>query len=93
MDITRENAGFRILLSKTVGDGLEVVLGQRLPDGWYVTWLCSNGTDYSWGHYFDDTQLLNALRDFIERSERFCWRPTASAASSSPAAGLHQKEE
>ena len=65
--VIRENAGFRILLSKTVGEGLEVVLGQRLPDGWYVTWMCKNGNYCFWGHYFNEQQLLEAMADFMER--------------------------
>ena len=63
----RTNAEFHILLSKTVGEGLEIVLGQRLPDGWYVTWECSGGTNYYWGHYFSGNQLLEAMADFMER--------------------------
>ena len=68
---SRTNAEFHILLSKTVGAGLEIVLGQRLPDGWYVTWECSGGNNYYWGHYFNAEQLLDAMADFMERSARY----------------------
>lgn len=75
MENMRINADFQILISKTVGAGLEIVLGQRLPDGCYVTWECSGGTHYYWGHYFGDDSLLDAMADFIERCEKFGIRP------------------
>lgn len=61
----RRNAGYTILQAQTVGNQ-EIVLGENLnaPDP-YVTWMCRNGTDYFWGHYF--STLLSASRDYMKR--------------------------
>ena len=48
----RENAGYIITDSCHVGDS-EFVLGVHLTaPQQFVTWKCSNRTDYDWGHYF-----------------------------------------
>lgn len=65
----RENADFEILLSQPIGNNEEIVFGRRPSDGSYVTWMCSGGNNYYWGHYFGGGQLLDAMRDFVERSE------------------------
>ena len=50
----RENAGYIITDSCHVGDS-EFVLGVHLTaPQQFVTWKCSNRTDYDWGHYFSD---------------------------------------
>ncbi len=50
----RENAGYVITDSCHVGDS-EFVLGVHLTaPQQFVTWKCSNRTDYDWGHYFSD---------------------------------------
>ena len=47
----RENAGYLITDSCHVGDS-EFVLGVHLTEPHqFVTWKCTNQTDYYWGHY------------------------------------------
>jgi len=62
----RTNAGYTITDSITIGD-TEFVLGvdKEAPDT-YVTWRCSNGNYYFWGHYTSD--LLAAKKDLLERA-------------------------
>ena len=62
----RVNNEYKIVLSQSMGDKWEVVLG-KANDEDYVTWLCMDGNDYYWGHYFDN--LTDALKDFIKRAE------------------------
>ena len=58
----RENAGYIITDSCHVGDS-EFVLGVHLTaPQQFVTWKCSNRTDYDWGHYFSD--LFSAQKGF-----------------------------
>lgn len=59
----RTNVGYIITDSCRVGDGLEVVMGYNAKQS--VTWLCKNGEDYYWGHYFDDPRA--ALKDYGKR--------------------------
>jgi hypothetical protein len=61
----RRNAGYTILQTERIGK-LEIVLGEN-PNAPapYVTWMCRNGTDYFWGHYF--SSLLSASRDYMKR--------------------------
>ena len=61
----RQNAGYTIIQAQAVGNR-EIVLGENLnaPDP-YVTWMCRNGTDYFWGHYFPS--MLLAARDYMKR--------------------------
>ena len=57
----RENAGYLITDSCHVGDS-EFVLGVHLTEPHqFVTWKCTNQTDYYWGHYFSD--LFSAQKD------------------------------
>lgn len=70
----RENAGYIITDSCHVGDS-EFVLGVHLTaPQQFVTWKCSNRTDYDWGHYFSD--LFSAQKDLVARAQRRCsaWR-------------------
>ena len=61
----RENAGYIITDSCHVGDS-EFVLGVHLTaPQQFVTWKCSNRTDYDWGHYFSD--LFSAQKDLVAR--------------------------
>lgn len=62
----RENAGYRIINTISVGS-VEVVLGEcpSAPAA-YVTWECRDGSNYYWGHYH--TNRLTALRDLLERA-------------------------
>ena len=61
----RRNAGYMILQTEKIGS-LEIALGEnpKAPAP-YVTWMCRNGTDYFWGHYF--SSLLSASRDYMKR--------------------------
>ncbi len=64
----RENAGYLITDSCHVGDS-EFVLGVHLTEPHqFVTWKCTNQTDYYWGHYFSD--LFSAQKDFVARARR-----------------------
>lgn len=63
----RENAGYIITDSCHVGDS-EFVLGVHLTvPHQFVTWKCSNKTDYYWGHYFSD--LFSAQKDLVSRAQ------------------------
>ena len=63
----RENAGYVITDSCHVGDS-EFVLGVHLTaPQQFVTWKCSNRTDYDWGHYFSD--LFSAQKDLVARAQ------------------------
>lgn len=65
MDI-RMNAGYVIVDSISIDD-VEFVLGVNTKvGGKFVTWRCSGGKDYYWGHYFDD--LLAAKGDLLARA-------------------------
>ncbi len=46
----------------------EFVLGVHLTaPQQFVTWKCSNRTDYDWGHYFSD--LFSAQKDLVARTQ------------------------
>lgn len=63
----RENAGYIITDSCHVGDS-KFVLGVHLTaPQQFVTWKCSNRTDYDWGHYFSD--LFSAQKDLVARAQ------------------------
>ncbi len=66
----RKNAGYIITSAITIGES-EIVLGvhEKLPDH-FVTWVCANGNNYFWGHYFSN--LINAQKDFCERGLDKC---------------------
>lgn len=62
----RINAGYVITDSIQVGE-TEYVFGKR--DGqipMYVTWACTGGNNYYWGHYFADP--LAAKKDLLGRA-------------------------
>lgn len=62
----RTNQGYEIIQSMEVGNA-EFVLGvhQTAPEQ-FVTWKCSQKSDYYWGHYTNS--LLKAMRDLCERT-------------------------
>ena len=60
----RTNAGYIITHSCVIESNKEVVLGCTVGDR-YVTWLCYNGDNYCFGHYFNSYK--EALIDFGER--------------------------
>lgn len=64
----RQNAGYTIIQAQTVGK-TEFVLGENLkaPDP-HVTWVCREGIDYNFGHYF--SSIFSASRDFMNRISR-----------------------
>lgn len=66
MDL-RINAGYIITSSVHVGES-EFVLGvsTKVP-GQFVTWKCSGGNDYYWGHYFSDQ--FAAEKDLVARAQ------------------------
>lgn len=65
MDDIRTNAGFVITNAISVGNA-EFVLGVNMKNpNSFVTWKCSGGTDYYWGHYTDS--LLKATKDLCGR--------------------------
>ena len=61
----RSNIGYNIEKSFKIGK-TEIVLGknEKAPEK-FVTWQCSNGDDYFWGHYFDNE--YDALYDYLDR--------------------------
>lgn len=63
----RVNQGYRIIETVRIDTSLEVVMAQSESKlgSHYVTWQCKNGTDYYWGHYFDDCDA--ARRDLFKR--------------------------
>ncbi len=62
----RSNCGYSIVQTLTIGDS-EFVLGHNpeAPNP-YVTWKCSNGDYYFWGHYSNDR--MAADRDLLTRA-------------------------
>ena len=63
----RINAGYEIFDSIKIGKA-EFVIGRNIyAPSQYVTWECSNGNNYFWGHYFSDRS--EALRDMYSRAE------------------------
>ena len=61
----RNNIGYNIEKSFTIGK-TEIVFGRHQSNhDNCVTWQCTNGDNYFWGHYIDDK--LKAQRDFLER--------------------------
>lgn len=61
----RINIGYEIIKSFTIGN-TEIVLAknEKAPDK-FVTWQCSNGDNYFWGHYYDNG--YDALYDYLNR--------------------------
>lgn len=67
MQDKRINAGYEIIQSFPVGN-TEFVLGENVYDrARYVTWECSGGDSYFWGHYFTDKEA--ATKDLYDRIE------------------------
>lgn len=64
----RINEGYAITDSVHIGN-VEFVIGQNKTKygTMYVTWKCSNGTDYYWGHYFEDR--FAAQKDLVARAQ------------------------
>ena len=63
----RINAGYEIFDSINIGKA-EFVVGKNIhAPSQYVTWECSNGNNYFWGHYFSDRS--EARRDMYSRAE------------------------
>ena len=61
----RKNAGYIITNSITIGES-EIVLGvHETEPNMFVTWECSNKSNFHWGHYH--TTLLSAQKDFCNR--------------------------
>lgn len=66
MDV-RINAGYIITSSVHVGES-EFVLGvSTKAPGQFVTWKCSGGNDYYWGHYFSNQ--FAAEKDLVARAQ------------------------
>lgn len=62
----RENIGYKIIGSITIGT-TEIVLGAReTGPSAYVTWECKGGNNYYCGNYF--SELLSAQKDFCRRA-------------------------
>lgn len=63
----RINAGYVITDSIHIGNS-EFVLGvsDRQQPAMFVTWECTGGNNYFWGHYHDD--LLKAKKDLLDRA-------------------------
>ena len=67
MQDKRINAGYEIIKSLSVGK-TEFVLGVNIHDrARYVTWECTGGNNYYWGHYFTDKDA--ATKDLYDRVE------------------------
>lgn len=61
----RENVGFEIIASHRIGINEEIVFGYNRVSGQYVTWMCSNGDNYYYGHY--GTDFIKAVDDYKRR--------------------------
>ena len=73
----RMNAGYIITDSVHVGN-TEFVLGvSNTVSSQFVTWVCKDGRNYDWGHYFSD--MLAATKDLLDRANQeleFCMNHT-----------------
>ena len=77
----RSNCGYTIVQTLTIGDS-EFVLGHNpeAPNP-YVTWKCSNGDYYFWGHYSNDRMaadrdlLTRAVQELDRQEQRMGSRP------------------
>lgn len=62
----RKNIGYRITDSIHIGD-TEYVIGVHEKDpNRFVTWACTDGSNYFWGHYL--TSREDAERDLVKRA-------------------------
>lgn len=63
----RINAGYVITSSVHIGES-EFVLGVSMKaPSQFVTWKCTGGTNYYWGHYFNDE--FAAEKDLVARAQ------------------------
>lgn len=64
----RVNESYVITDSVHIGNA-EFVIGQNETKygTMYVTWRCSNGTNYYWGHYFEDR--FAAQKNLVARAQ------------------------
>lgn len=62
----RMNDRWEIVGSFPINEREEVVLAVGGRD--FVTWLCKDGTNYFWGHYFDT--MNDAKEDFLKRATK-----------------------
>lgn len=72
--LERVNEGWNIIGAiklDSVFEGLEVVLGHNPnnPCTPYVTWECTSGDNYYWGHYFKEKQ--DAFEDWCKRIAKY----------------------
>lgn len=63
----RVNQGYIITSSVHIGEAEYVMGVSTKAPSQYVTWKCSNGEDYYWGHYFSDR--LAAEKDLVTRAQ------------------------
>lgn len=64
----RSNQGYIITSSVHIGES-EIVLGVNMDaPSQYVTWMCSDHSNYYWGHYFSDE--FAAEKDLVARAQQ-----------------------
>lgn len=64
----RVNANYIITDSIHIGNK-EFVLGvHNTAPSQFVTWECTGGNDYNFGHYYSD--MLSATKDLLERANQ-----------------------
>lgn len=64
----RINQGYIITSSVHIGKS-EIVLGVNMDaPSQYVTWMCSDHSNYYWGHYFSDE--FAAEKDLVARAQQ-----------------------
>jgi len=68
----RTNAGYEIISAIRIREDEEIVLGRMKTQfgDKYVTWCCTHGINYFWGHYFGDFE--SARNDHIIRAASSC---------------------
>ena len=68
MSDKRMNAGYEITDSLHIGK-YEFVIGKNNAEpAAYVTWCCTGGNNYFWGHYMNTRE--DAEKDLLERSAK-----------------------
>lgn len=68
MKALRTNVGFIIIATHRLSSDTECVLGFNPLTEQYVTWLCTDGNNYFWGHYGSD--FIKASEDFRRRCQK-----------------------
>ena len=63
----RKNAGYTITDSIHIGNAEFVIGNHPKAPSPYVTWECSGGTNYFWGHYFPDRR--SAEKNLLDRAQ------------------------